>query len=199
MTARVTRLEAAVAEIHANRGLSDERFAFLQKMTDEVDRRYRERFEALDRAVGKSEQIIDRRFDAVNDIRTQMAHLLPRAEATALFEGMEGRIEQGARATAARLQSIAETQAALSNVMTALRSSLQGQDEGELELQGQIESRQKEKDRSRNLVLGLFAAAMAFGGICIAIATVIVSIWLGTRSNTPSPVPPAPTTTTVTR
>lgn len=199
MTSRISRREAFIAEMKANRELSNERFAYLQRMTEEVDRRYRERFEALDRAVTKSEQQMDRRFEAITELRQvisdQARTFMPRSEIVAVHDALEGKIEQTNRTTSARLEAVAKTISDLANVMTALRSSLAGQDEGEMELQAQIEQRQKERERSRNLGLGVLAAAVGLGGLFIGFASIGVALFLGLRTpKSATPAPPPATT-----
>jgi hypothetical protein len=81
----------------------------IQKFIDERDRRYEERFKAMDEktglaltsskeAVTKAEVATEKRFDAVNEFRgtlsDQAATLLPRAEAAARFTSYDEKIDE---------------------------------------------------------------------------------------------------------
>jgi hypothetical protein len=80
----------------------------LREIVDERDRRYEERFKAMDektglaltsseKAVAKAEMATEKRFDSVNEFRGQLkdqaATLLTRVEADARFKGLEEKIE----------------------------------------------------------------------------------------------------------
>lgn len=80
----------------------------LQKVMDERDRRYEDRFTAMDektslalagseKAVSKAETATEKRFDSVNEFRgtlnDQAATLLPRAEANARFDALDAKNE----------------------------------------------------------------------------------------------------------
>ena len=86
-----------------------EKVANLRTLMDERDRRYEERFKAMDektglaltsseKAVAKAETATEKRFDAVNEFRGQLkdqaATLMPRAEADAKFASMNKEIEE---------------------------------------------------------------------------------------------------------
>jgi hypothetical protein len=75
----------------------------LEKLMDERDRRYEERFKSIDektglaltgaeKAVSKAEVATEKRFDAVNEFRGQLkdqaATLIPRAEVETRFQGI---------------------------------------------------------------------------------------------------------------
>lgn len=79
-----------------------------REIMDERDRRYEERFKAMDektglaltsseKAVAKAETATEKRFDAVNEFRGQLkdqaATLLQRTEAEAKFHAIEEKIE----------------------------------------------------------------------------------------------------------
>lgn len=89
------------------RELASEFEGFKELMT-ERDRRYEQRFEAMDektslaltsseKAVAKAEIATEKRFDSVNEFRgtlsDQAANLLPRREADAKFSSFEGKLE----------------------------------------------------------------------------------------------------------
>jgi hypothetical protein len=91
-------LREVIAEIDGFRALMDER-----------DRRYQERFLAMDektglaltsseKAVAKAEIATEKRFDSVNEFRGQLkdqaSTLLPRAEADVKFSGFSKEIEE---------------------------------------------------------------------------------------------------------
>jgi hypothetical protein len=80
----------------------------LKELMDERDRRYEERFKAMDektglaltsseKAVTKAETATEKRFDSVNEfrdtLRDQAALLMPRPETQALFKAYEEKIE----------------------------------------------------------------------------------------------------------
>ena len=86
-----------------------EKIANLRTLMDERDRRYEERFKAMDektglaltsseKAVAKAETATEKRFDAVNEFRGQLkdqaATLMPRAEADSKFISMNKEIEE---------------------------------------------------------------------------------------------------------
>jgi hypothetical protein len=86
-----------------------EKITNLRTLMDERDRRYEERFKAMDektglaltsseKAVAKAETATEKRFDAVNEFRGQLkdqaATLMPRAEADAKFASMNKEIEE---------------------------------------------------------------------------------------------------------
>lgn len=86
-----------------------EKIANLRTLMDERDRRYEERFKAMDektglaltsseKAVAKAETATEKRFDAVNEFRGQLkdqaATLMPRAEADSKFLSMTKEIEE---------------------------------------------------------------------------------------------------------
>jgi hypothetical protein len=89
------------------RELASELEGFKELMA-ERDRRYEQRFEAMDektglaltsseKAVGKAEVATEKRFDSVNEFRStlsdQAAHLLPRREADAKFSAYEDKLD----------------------------------------------------------------------------------------------------------
>jgi hypothetical protein len=97
----------------------------IQKFIDERDRRYEERFKAMDEktglaltsskeAVTKAEVATEKRFDAVNEFRgtlsDQAATLLPRAEATARFTSYDEKIEEIKRDIVALRESRSQSQ-----------------------------------------------------------------------------------------
>ena len=80
-----------------------------RNLMDERDRRYDQRFEAMDektslaltsseKAVSKAEAATEKRFDAVNEFRGQLkdqaATLMPRAEADSKFKTLEDKLEE---------------------------------------------------------------------------------------------------------
>jgi hypothetical protein len=82
----------------------ESRLAALAYVGDERDRRYEDRFKAMDEktglaltsskeAVAKAETATEKRFDAVNEFRgtlsDQAANLMPRGEAGARFDALE--------------------------------------------------------------------------------------------------------------
>jgi hypothetical protein len=88
--------------------LMQTKFESTGKIADERDRRYEERFRAMDektslaltaseKAVSKAETATEKRFDAVNEFRgslsDQTATLLPRAEAEARFKALDAKNE----------------------------------------------------------------------------------------------------------
>jgi hypothetical protein len=87
--------------------LFSEKVAGLQKLADERDRRYEERFSSITtqtnsalqsskEAVTKAENATEKRFDTVNEFRgtlsDQAASLLPRAEASTKFQAYDDRL-----------------------------------------------------------------------------------------------------------
>jgi hypothetical protein len=96
------RNDVAIAELRAR--LDSER-----ELAKERDRRYEDRFTAMDektglaltsseKAVAKAETATEKRFDAVNEFRGQLkdqaATLLPRAEADAKFNSIDKDMEE---------------------------------------------------------------------------------------------------------
>jgi hypothetical protein len=86
----------------------NEELAALQRLMDERDRRYEERFVAMDektslalaaseKAVVKAEMATEKRFDSVNEfrdtLRDQASQLLPRAEADSKFAAVNEKFE----------------------------------------------------------------------------------------------------------
>jgi hypothetical protein len=89
-----------------------QRIASLRELVDERDRRYEDRFRAMDekttlalasseKAVTKAETATEKRFDSVNEFRgslkDQAATLLPRNEADTRFKAMEEKLEGQAK------------------------------------------------------------------------------------------------------
>jgi hypothetical protein len=85
------------------------RLQALKEIIDERDRRYEDRFRAMDektslalssseKAVQKAETATEKRFDSVNEFRgslkDQAATLIPREEANAKFSSLEEKINQ---------------------------------------------------------------------------------------------------------
>jgi hypothetical protein len=70
----------------------------LRKLLDERDRRYEDRFTAMDTAVTKAEVATEKRFDSMNEFRgtlsDQAATLMPRAEALSRFKGYDEQISE---------------------------------------------------------------------------------------------------------
>jgi len=86
----------------------NEEIAALQKIMDERDRRYEDRFKAMDektslaltaseKAVTKAELATEKRFDSVNEfrdtLRDQAATLMPRNESEAKFAAINEKFE----------------------------------------------------------------------------------------------------------
>jgi Ni,Fe-hydrogenase I large subunit len=85
-----------------------ESLSHLKEIMDERDRRYEDRFKAMDektslalnaseKAVSKAETATEKRFDSVNEFRGQLKDqansLMPREEASARFNAVEEKIE----------------------------------------------------------------------------------------------------------
>ena len=90
-----------------------ESLSHLKEIMDERDRRYEDRFKAMDektslalnaseKAVSKAEMATEKRFDSVNEFRAQLkdqaATLMPREETFTKFNAIEEKIEDLKRA-----------------------------------------------------------------------------------------------------
>ena len=155
-------------------------------MVAAVDRRNDERFAAQKEAVDKAERAADKRFDASNEFRDQLAEalasareqLMPRQEAKLLFDSLSAQIATGQR-----------TAAELSNVVIGLRATLAGQDTG---ADAAFDAAQRQADataRARTYVLGVIGAGLlalsVFFGFHKTTTTVV--------TNTPAATTPATT------
>src|SRR5678815_2512757 len=93
-------LRELTAELDGVRAILSGEVRSINKVMDERDRRYEDRFRAMDektslaltsseKAVTKAETATEKRFDSVNEFRgslkDQAANLIPRAEAEAKF------------------------------------------------------------------------------------------------------------------
>jgi hypothetical protein len=102
-------LRELTSELDGARDVLAERIEALSKVGNERDRRYEDRFKAMDektslaltaseKAVTKAEVSTEKRFDAVNEFRgtlsDQAATLLPRAEASARFTSYDEKFEE---------------------------------------------------------------------------------------------------------
>jgi hypothetical protein len=100
-------LREVVAELDGLRELTLARFDAIMQFSAERDRRYEERFTAMDdktglaltsskEAVGKAEVATEKRFDAMNEFRgalsDQATTLMPKGEALAKFESYDEKI-----------------------------------------------------------------------------------------------------------
>jgi hypothetical protein len=107
--ANVPDLKELVSHLDDLKELLEEKVDSLAKLADERDRRYEERFRAMDektslaltaseKAVSKAETATEKRFDSVNEFRgslkDQAATLLPREEADAKFKAIESKIDE---------------------------------------------------------------------------------------------------------
>jgi hypothetical protein len=101
-------LRELTAELEGLKELTLEKFTASTAMSDERDRRYEERFKAMDektglaltsseKAVAKAETATEKRFDAVNEFRGQLkdqaSTLLPKAEADAKFRAYDEKLD----------------------------------------------------------------------------------------------------------
>jgi chromosome segregation ATPase len=102
-------LKELVSHLDDLKELMEEKVASLAQVADERDRRYEERFKAMDektslaltaseKAVSKAEMATEKRFDSVNEFRgslkDQAATLMPREEADAKFKALESKIDE---------------------------------------------------------------------------------------------------------
>ena len=102
-------LRELTAELDGTKELFVTQLGSIGTLMDERDKRYEERFKAMDEktglaltsskeAVTKAETATEKRFDAVNEFRgtlsDQASTLLPRAEAGARFSGYDEKLEE---------------------------------------------------------------------------------------------------------
>jgi hypothetical protein len=101
----VDSLSGRLAEL---KELMQTKFESSGKIADERDRRYEDRFKAMDektslaltsseKAVNKAETATEKRFEGVNEFRSSLSDLtgtmIPRAEANARFEALDSKNE----------------------------------------------------------------------------------------------------------
>ena len=102
-------LRELTSDLNGLRQIMDAKIAGVSSTMDERDRRYEDRFTAMDektslaltaseKAVVKAETATEKRFDAVNEFRgtlsDQAMNLMPRGESNAKFEALEKEISQ---------------------------------------------------------------------------------------------------------
>jgi hypothetical protein len=117
-------LRELTGELDGIKEVLSEKIVGLEKIINERDRRYEDRFTAMDektglaltsseKAVTKAETATEKRFDAVNEFRgslkDQADRMLPRSEADAKFAALEEKIDEIKK----EINSLRETRSAV--------------------------------------------------------------------------------------
>ncbi len=143
---------------------------------------------AVREALVLAAQQMDGRLEKLNEFRGALADaqatMMPRLEANLLIDGVNNRVEALTNGLTARLEGVVKNISDLGQVIVALRSSLQGQDQGQTD-------QLKTVERNRNLIFALI-------GVAIAIVALTFSLY-GRPKNTPTPATTPTTTATTTR